>query len=133
MNESTETTEGDESTSITERAKAFCKKHKGTIFAISAVLLVAGVVIKQAMDQRAAEDTQCAEDTKGSEVAENSGVAADWLAAKGLRKPPVQHEVSEHTRTLPDGRVIPIGPYTRGGRNNETGKGDTEEPGEAAA
>ncbi|MFD3943273.1 hypothetical protein [Streptomyces sp. NPDC058579] len=114
MNDSAPAPEDDEPTSITEKAKNLRKKHKEKmIFAISAGLLVAGVLIKQAMDQSAtegAEDTESAEDVEGSEDTEDAGAASGPSTAKDPRKSPVEHEVSGYTRTFPDGRVIDIAP-----------------------
>ncbi|MFD7320514.1 hypothetical protein ACFV9D_05380 [Streptomyces sp. NPDC059875] len=137
MNDSAPAPEDDEPTSITEKAKNLCKKHEGkVVFAISAALLVAGVLIKQAMDQNGtegAEDTESAEDIEGSEVTADAGAASDSPTAKDPRKSPAEHEVSGYTRTLPDGRVIDIDPYTRGGRSDGADEDEAEEPGEAAA
>ncbi|MFD3534188.1 hypothetical protein [Streptomyces sp. NPDC058664] len=120
MNDSTP--EDGEPTSLTEKAKALCRKHKGKLIAVGTTALVVAVVIKKAMEQNA-QDT---EDVKDSWDAEDSGSDSD---SDERRKSPVEHEVSDHTRTLRDGRVIPIRRHKRGGASDDGNEG----PGEAAA
>ncbi|WP_255954598.1 hypothetical protein [Streptomyces odontomachi] len=112
MNNSTP--EDGEPSSFVEKAKNLCGRHKGKILAASTVLggvalTVVTVVTRQAMEQNATEDT---------------GPIADPAAVNERRKAPVKHPVVGHTRTLADGRVIPVAGYDRGGSaddNDEDG------------
>ncbi|WP_327714047.1 hypothetical protein OG381_00395 [Streptomyces sp. NBC_00490] len=81
---------------------------------------IAIVVVKHVMTQNV---TEYADDDQATEYAD------DDQDAKDKRRPPVRHSVAEHTRTLADGRVIPIPPYKRGGFSEDEG----EDPDEVAA
>ncbi|MER5358119.1 hypothetical protein [Streptomyces sp. NPDC002785] len=125
MNDSTP--EGGEPTSFVEKTKNLCGKHKGKILAAGTALggvalAVVIVVARQAMEQNATEDTEDTEDT---------GSVADPAAEDERRKTPVKHPVVGHTRTLADGRVVPVAGYERGGSSDDDD--EDEDPGEAAA
>ncbi|MBU5943269.1 hypothetical protein [Streptomyces sp. PAM3C] len=128
------TPEDGEPTSLTEKAKTLCRKHKGKLIAVGTTVLVVAVVIKKAMEQNAqyAEDVENSWDAQDTEDAEDSreteNTGSDSDRDEG-RKSPVEHEVSDHTRTLRDGRVIPIRRYKRGGASDDGNEG----PDEAAA
>jgi hypothetical protein len=124
------TPEDGESTSFVEKTKNLYGKHKGKILAAGTALggvalAVVVVVARKAMEQNATQD---AEDT---EDAEGIGAVADPEAVDERRKTPVKHQVVEHTRTLADGRVVPVAGYERGGSLDD--EDEDEDPGEAAA
>jgi hypothetical protein len=126
------TPEDGEPTSFVEKTKNLYGKHKGKILAVGTALggvalAVGAVVARKAMERNATEDVEDAEDT---------GSVADPPAVDERRKSPVKHPVAEHTRTLADGRVVPVAGYERGGSpdDEEEDSGDEEEDsGEAAA
>ncbi|MFI9787726.1 hypothetical protein ACIHEI_30100 [Kitasatospora sp. NPDC051984] len=123
MNDSTP--EDGEPTSFAAKAKNLYGKHRGKILAAGAALGVAALTIivavaKQAEEQNATEDAEDAED---------AGWVADPAAVNEPRTSPVKHSVAGHTRTLADGRVVPVTGYERGGSSDD---GD-EDPGVAAA
>ncbi|MFF9547372.1 hypothetical protein ACF1B4_27750 [Streptomyces albidoflavus] len=112
-----------EPTSLAEKAKTLCRKHKGKLIAVCAVALVATAVTFQ----RAAEQNGF-----GSEDAEDRDEPEDTgsdTASDEPRKRRAEHEVRDHTRTLRDGRVIPIPRHKR----CVTSDDDTENPGGVAA
>ncbi|MFI1035926.1 hypothetical protein [Streptomyces sp. NPDC020951] len=122
MNDSTP--EDGEPTSFVERTKNLCGKHKGKILAAGTALggvalAVVFVVARQAMEQNATEDS------------EDTGSVADSAAVDERRKTPVKHPVVGHTRTLADGRVVPVAGYERGGSLDDDD--EDEDPDEAAA
>ncbi|MFG2989286.1 hypothetical protein ACGFZK_08310 [Streptomyces sp. NPDC048257] len=120
MNDSTP--EDGKPTPFTENAKNLWKKHQGKIIAVCAAgLIVAAVVVKKATEQNAAEDGQDSGDVEDTESVSDSE----------RRRPPVRHGVSAHTRTLRDGRVIPIPRHERGSSSDD--EDENEDPGEAAA
>ncbi|MEV5086127.1 hypothetical protein AB0K74_48240 [Streptomyces sp. NPDC056159] len=88
-------------------------------------LAVVVVVVRKAMEQNATEDTEDTED------AEDTGSVADPAAVDERRKTPVEHSVVGHTRTLADGRVVPVAGHERGGSSDD--EDEDEDPGEAAA
>ncbi|MFE2140358.1 hypothetical protein ACFXA3_01110 [Streptomyces sp. NPDC059456] len=117
MNDSTP--EDGEPTSFVEKTKNLYGKHKGKFLAAGTALggmalAVVVVVARKAMEQNAAEDT---------------GSVADPAAVDERRKTPVKHPVVGHTRTLADGRIVPVAGYERGGSSDD----EDEDPGEAAA
>ncbi|MGW3509553.1 hypothetical protein [Streptomyces sp. NPDC000994] len=122
MNDSTP--EDGEPTSFVEKTKNLYGKHKGKILAAGTALggvalAVVVVVARKAMEQNATEE------------AEDIGSVADPAAVDERRKTPVKHQVVEHTRTLADGRVVPVAGYERGGSSDD--EDEDEDPGEAAA
>ncbi|MEW1687484.1 hypothetical protein ACIQOF_26975 [Streptomyces sp. NPDC091265] len=117
--------------SFREKAKSWAEKHETTVRVVKAVgatvgAAVAIMVVKQVMTQNV---TEYADDDQATEYAEDDQATEDDRDAKDKRRPPVKHSVTEHTRTLADGRVIPIPPYERGGSSEDEG----EDPGEVAA
>lgn len=118
------TPEDGEPTSFVEKTKNLYGKHKGKILAAGTALggvalAVVVVVARKAMEQNATEE------------AEDIGSVADPAAVDERRKTPVKHQVVEHTRTLADGRVVPVAGYERGGSSDD--EDEDEDPGEAAA
>jgi hypothetical protein len=127
------TPEDGEPTSFIEKTKALYGKHKGKILAagtaLGGVALTAVVLAaRKAMEQNATGDTEDTGDT---------GSAADSAAEDERRKPPVRHPVTGHTRTLADGRVVPVAGYERGGssddEDDDENDDEDQDPGEAAA
>ncbi|MFG2684233.1 hypothetical protein [Streptomyces sp. NPDC048392] len=119
-----------EPTSFREKAKSWAEKHETAVRVVKAVgatvgAAVAIMVVKHVMTQNV---TEYADDDQ-AEYAEDDQVTEDDQDAKDKRHPPVRHSVAEHTRTLADGRVIPIPPYKRGGSSDDEG----EDPDEVAA
>lgn len=122
-----------EPTSFREKAKSWAEKHETTVRVVKAVgatvgAAVAIMVVKQVMTQNVAE---YAEDGQATEYAEDDQATEDDRDAKDKRRPPVRHPVAGHTRTLADGRVIPISPHERGGTSEDEDEG--EGPEEVAA
>ncbi|MFJ2439552.1 hypothetical protein ACIOWG_03615 [Streptomyces sp. NPDC087658] len=122
MNDSTP--EDGEPTSLVEKTKNLYGKHKGKILAAGTALggvalAVIVVIARQAMEQNATED------------AEDTGSVADPAVVDERRKTPVKHPVVGHTRTLADGRVVPVAAYERGGSSDDDD--EDEDPGEVAA
>ncbi|MGW9408781.1 hypothetical protein [Streptomyces diastaticus] len=121
-------------TSFREKAKSWAEKHETAVRVVKAVgatvgAAVAILVVKHVITQNV---TEYADDDQVTEYAEDDQVtedAEDDQDAKDKRRPPVRHSVAEHTRTLADGRVIPIPPYKRGGSSEDEG----EDPDEVAA
>ncbi|MFI5942882.1 hypothetical protein ACIBCB_21860 [Streptomyces uncialis] len=98
------TPEEGEPTSLTSKAKAFCKEHKGKLIAAgTVVLLAAAVVIKQTVEQNVI-DTQSTDDVEESGETEDT---ASNSASDEPQKRRAEHDVKGHERTLSDGRVIP--------------------------
>ncbi|MGW2083087.1 hypothetical protein ACWCOW_40510 [Streptomyces sp. NPDC001939] len=128
MNDSTPSgpTPGDgEPTSFREKAKSWAEKHETTVRVVKTMgatvgAAVAVMVVKHVMTQNV---TEYADNDQATENAEDDQDARD------KRRSPVRHSVGEHTRTLPDGRVISIPTYERGGSSEDEGEG----PGEVAA
>ncbi|MEU7405581.1 hypothetical protein [Streptomyces sp. NPDC044948] len=116
-----------EPTSFREKAKSWAEKHETTVRVVKAVgttvgAAVAIMVVKHVMTQNV---TEYADDDQVTEYAEDDQVtedAEDDQDAKGKRRPPARHSVAAHTRTLADGRVIPIPPYKRGGSSEDEGE-----------
>ncbi|MEU3415647.1 hypothetical protein ABZ760_31095 [Streptomyces sp. NPDC006658] len=128
------TPEDGERTSFIEKTKDLYGRHKGKILAagtaLGGVALTAVVLAaRKAMEQDATEDTGDTEDSG------DTGSAADSAAEDERRKPPVRHPVTGHTRTLADGRVVPVAGYERGGSSDDEDDDDDddESPGDAAA
>ncbi|MFF3858118.1 hypothetical protein [Streptomyces sp. NPDC002209] len=122
MNDSTP--EDGEPTTFVEKTKNLYGKHKGKVLAAGIALggmalAVVVVVARKAMEQNATED------------AEDTGSVADPAAVDEPRKSPVKHPVVGHTRTLADGRVVPVAGYERGGSSDD--EDEDENPGEVAA
>ncbi|WP_405440585.1 hypothetical protein OG373_25610 [Streptomyces avidinii] len=122
MNDST--SEDGEPTSLVEKTKNLYGKHRGKVIAAGTALggialAVLVVVARQAKEQSTTED---AEDTES---------VADLAAEDERRKSPVKHPVVGHTRTLADGRVVPIAGYERGGSSDD--EDEHEGPSQAAA
>ncbi|MGW7710484.1 hypothetical protein [Streptomyces sp. NPDC054771] len=120
-----------EPTSFREKAKSWAEKHETAVRVVKAVgttvgAAVALMVVKHVMTQNV---TEYADDDQATEYAEGDQATEDDQDAKDKRRPPVRHSVAEHTRTLADGRVIPIPPYKRGGSSEDAG----EDPDEVAA
>ncbi|MFF5557041.1 hypothetical protein [[Kitasatospora] papulosa] len=114
-----------EPTSFREKAKTWAEKHETAVRVVKAVgttvgAAVAVMAVRHVMTQNV---TEYADDDQVTEYAEDDQVTED------KRRPPVRHSVAEHTRTLADGRVIPIPPYKRGGSSEDEG----EDPDEVAA
>lgn len=130
-------------TSFREKAKSWAEKHETAVRVVKAVgatvgAAVAIMVVKHVMTQNVteyADDDQATEypdDDQATEYADGDQATEyidDDQDAKDKRRPPVRHSVTEHTRTLADGRVIPIPPYKRGGSSEDEG----EDPDEVAA
>ncbi|GGZ92667.1 hypothetical protein GCM10010371_60570 [Streptomyces subrutilus] len=122
MNDST--SEDGEPTSLVEKTKNLYGKHRGKVIAAGTALggialAVLVVVARQAKEQSTTED------------AEDTGSVADLAAEDERRKSPVKHPVVGHTRTLADGRVVPIAGYERGGSSDD--EDEDEGPSQAAA
>ncbi|RST12081.1 hypothetical protein EF908_38645 [Streptomyces sp. WAC04770] len=120
-----------EPTSFREKAKSWAEKHETAFRVVKAVgttvgAAVAIMVVKHVMTQNV---TEYADDDQATEYAEGDQATEDDQDAKDKRRPPVRHSVTEHTRTLADGRVIPIAPYKRGSSSEDEG----EDPDEVAA
>ncbi|MGC5365524.1 hypothetical protein ACPXCE_28275 [Streptomyces sp. DT24] len=120
-----------EPTSFREKAKSWAEKHETAVRVVKAVgttvgAAVALMVVKHVMTQNV---TEYADDDQATEYAEGDQATEDDQDAKDKRRPPVRHSVAEHTRTLADGRVIPIPLYKRGGSSEDAG----EDPDEVAA
>ncbi|MER7856674.1 hypothetical protein ABTZ98_29585 [Streptomyces bacillaris] len=120
-----------EPTSFREKAKSWAEKHETAVRVVKAVgttvgAAVALMVVKHVLTQNV---TEYADDDQATEYAEGDQATEDDQDAKDKRRPPVRHSVAEHTRTLADGRVIPIPPYKRGGSSEDAG----EDPDEVAA
>ncbi|MEW2211203.1 hypothetical protein OG473_17955 [Streptomyces anulatus] len=120
-----------EPTSFREKAKSWAEKHETAVRVVKAVgttvgAAVALMVVKHVMTQNV---TEYADDDQATEYGEGDQATEDDQDAKDKRRPPVRHSVAEHTRTLADGRVIPIPPYKRGGSSEDAG----EDPDEVAA
>ncbi|MFH9236534.1 hypothetical protein ACH4KO_08385 [Streptomyces anulatus] len=120
-----------EPTSFREKAKSWAEKHETAVRVVKVVgttvgAAVALMVVKHVMTQNV---TEYADDDQATEYAEGDQATEDDQDAKDKRRPPVRHSVAEHTRTLADGRVIPIPPYKRGGSSEDAG----EDPDEVAA
>ncbi|MFJ7326551.1 hypothetical protein ACIQVN_09900 [Streptomyces cyaneofuscatus] len=120
-----------EPTSFREKAKSWAEKHETAVRVVKAVgttvgAAVALMVVKHVMTQNV---TEYADDDQATEYAEGDQATEDDQDAKDKRRSPVRHSVAEHTRTLADGRVIPIPPYKRGGSSEDAG----EDPDEVAA
>ena len=104
-------------TSFREKARSWAEKHETAVRVVKAVgttvgAAVAIMVVKHVMTQSVTEYADDDQDAKDKRL-----------------PPPVRHLVAEHTRTLADGRVIPIPPYKRGGPSEDEG----EDPDEVAA
>ncbi|MCX4546996.1 hypothetical protein [Streptomyces sp. NBC_01565] len=122
MNDSTP--EDGEPTSFVEKTKNLYGKHRGKILAAGTALggmalAVVVVAARKAMEQNAIEDV------------EDTGSVPDPAAADERRRTRVRHLVVGHTRTLADGRVVPVAGYERGGSSDD--EDEDEDPGEAAA
>lgn len=123
-----------EPTSFREKAKSWAEKHETAVRVVKAVgttvgAAVAILVVKHVITQNVTEYADDDQVTEYAEYAEDDQVtedAEDDQDAKDKRRPPVRHSVAEHTRTLADGRVIPIPPYKRGGSSEDEGEGPDE-------
>ncbi|MFE9046342.1 hypothetical protein ACFYOG_36335 [Streptomyces sp. NPDC007818] len=121
---------------LIEKARDFAKKHKRKI-AIGTTIAAAGAaVLWSALEQRAEALANAEEYEDASQDAANPQHEASRQNSapdKPPRNSPVEHDVQEHDRTLPDGRIIKISRHRRGGAKDEETHPSNEGPGEAAA
>ncbi|WP_431947888.1 hypothetical protein [Actinacidiphila sp. bgisy167] len=90
------------------KVKNFLKRNWPKVVVVGGAVVVVVVALALQPDEEQSV-------TGYAEGAEGTDSAADSAVVDERRKPPVKHEVAGHTRTLADGRVIPVSGYERGG------------------